>query len=201
MRFAFGILLSFTVVGCAHIDREQALAATSWDVMTDAEIARAAVAESLGELHQVDAIDADGVVVKGTPGFVTREERLAYEHRVDTIIRAQVYGQGPTLELVRIRCEQLQKAGWSSWPRDEGVRREACEYGEVSMHSLFKKPMLQRAFVELMLQAAADPLLAGQAKRKLMALERTGVEPYLFIVQQWERFEGFRPRALVARAP
>ena len=50
-----------------------------------------------------------------------------------------------------------------------------------------------------MLQAAADPLLAGQAKRKLMALERTGVEPYRFIVQQWERFEGFRP--LVARAP
>jgi len=198
MRFACGIFLSFSLLACAHIDREQALAATPWDVMTDAEIARAAVAESLRELHQVD-VSADGVVVKGTPGFVTREERLAYEHRVDALIRAQVYGQGPTLELVRIRCEQLQKAGWSSWPGDKGVRREACEYGEVSMHWLFRKPMLQRAFVELMLQAAADPLLAGQAKRKLMALERTGVEPYRFIVQQWERFEGFRP--LVARAP
>ncbi len=64
----------------------------------------------------------------------------------------------------------------------------------VTVHSLFKKPALQRAFVELMLERAADPILAGQVKRKLVRIERTGVEPYLFIVERWERVEGFRPR-------
>jgi hypothetical protein len=205
MRFAFGILLSFTVVGCAHVDRERALATTAWDVMTDAEIAHAAVAEALGELHLVDAIDGDGLVVKGTSSFGSREERLTYERRVDAIVRAQVYGQGPTLELVHVRCEQLQRAGWAGWPGDERLRRSACEYGELTVHSLYKKPMLQRALVDLMLTAANDPLLAGQVKRKLLRLERTGVEPYLFIVQKWERVEGFRPRTeapapVVARA-
>jgi hypothetical protein len=197
MRNVIGFLLSFTVVGCAHIDREQAMAATSYDVMTDAEIAHVAVAEALGELHQVESIDADGVVSSGRPAFTTREERLAYERRVDALIRAKIYGQGPTLQLVRIRCEQLHKAGWSSWPGDEHARRNACEYGDVatSVHSLFKKPLLHRAFVDLMLDSAADPILAGQVKRKLVQLERSGVEPYLFVVQQWERFEGFRPRA------
>jgi hypothetical protein len=203
MRFAFGILLSFTVVGCAHADRERALATTAWDVMSDGEIAHAAVAEALGELHQVEAIDADGLVVKGTSSFGSREERLTYERRVDAIVRAQVYGQGPTLELVHVRCEQLQRAGWAGWPGDERLRRSACEYGELTVHSLYKKPMLQRALVDLMLTAANDPLLAGQVKRKLLQLERTGVEPYLFIVQKWERVEGFRPRTeapVVARA-
>ncbi len=195
MRNVLGILLSFTVVGCAHVNRDQALAATSYDVMTDAEIARAALAEAVGELHQVDAIDADGVVVSGVPGFGSHEERVAYERRVDALVRAQIYGQGPTLQLVRIACERLQKAGWSSWPRDEG-RGTACDYGDVSMslHSLFKKPMLQRAFVELLLTAAADPMLSSQVKHKLVQLERTGVEPYVFVVQRWEHIEGFRAR-------
>lgn len=196
MRTLLGILLSFTVVGCAHLNREQALAATTYDVMNDAEIARVAVAEALGELHQVDAIDADGVVTSGQSGFHSREERLAFERRVDAILRGKIYGQGPTLQLVRIRCEQLHQAGWSSWPGDARTVVTGCEYGDVSMtvHSLFKKPLLQRAFVEVMLDTAEDPLLAGQVKRKLLALERTGVEPYLFIVGRWERVEGFRPR-------
>jgi hypothetical protein len=173
MRFAFGILLSFTAVGCAHVDRERALATTAWDVMTDAEIAHAAVAEALGELHQVEAIDADGLVVKGTSSFGSREERLTYERRVDAIVRAQVYGQGPTLELVHVRCEQLQRAGWAGWPGDERLRRSACEYGELTVHSLYKKPMLQRALVDLMLTAANDPLLAGCCSSSARASSRT----------------------------
>lgn len=190
------ILLSFAVVGCAHIDREQARAATSYDVMTDAEIARVAIAEATGELHQVDAVDAEGMVVSGRAGFSSREERVAFDRRVDGLLRQKIYGQGPTLQLVRIRCEQLQKAGWASWPGDEAVRHNACEYGNatVSMHSLFKKPQLQRAFVDVMLEAAADPLLAGQVKRKLLKLEQGGIESYVFAIEQWERVEGFRAR-------
>lgn len=197
MRTAiFPLVLGVLVAGCAHIDREQALAATSYDVMTDAEIAQTAIAEALGELHEVASIDSEGVVVQGHPAFTTREERLAYERRVDALVRARIYGQGPTMQLLRVHCERLQRSGWEAWPKDEGAHRLACEYGDasVTLHSLFKKPALQRAFVELMLETAADPLLAGQVKRKLVRLERTGVEPYLFIVERWERVEGFRPR-------
>ena len=189
-------VVGFLVAGCAHIDREQALAATSYDVMTDAEIAQTAIAEALGELHLVASIDAEGVVVQGKAAFTSREERLAYERRVDALVRARIYGQGPTMQLVRIHCERLQRNGWESWPKDDSARL-ACEYGDasVTVHSLFKKPALHRAFVELMLEMAADPILAGQVKRKLVRLERTGVEPYLFIVERWERVEGFRPRS------
>lgn len=196
MRNLLGIVLSFTALGCAHIDREQALAATAYDVMTDAEIANVAVAEALGELHEVDAIDGDGVVTAGRAAFHSRAERLAYERRVDELIRARIYGQGPTLELVRIHCEQLHKAGWAGWPGDEGLRRSACEYGDVSVtvHSLYKKPLLQRAFVEVLLQVTGDSILGNHAKQRLLLLERTGVEPYLLMVERWDRVEGFRPR-------
>jgi hypothetical protein len=184
------------LAGCAHVDRAEALSANLYDVMTDAEIARTAIAEALGELHEVSRIDEQGVVTAGRAAFASREERLAYERRVDALVRAKIYGQGPTLELVRVRCVQLHRAGWAAWPKDEGQVRQACEYGDasVTLHSLFKKPLLQRAFVDVMLEAAEDPLLAGQVKRKLVRLERTGVEPYLFIVERWERVEGFRPR-------
>lgn len=188
--------LVLLAAGCAHVDRTEALSANAFDVMSDAEIARTAIAEALGELHEVAAIDELGVVTQGRAAFASRDERLSFERRVDAIVRAKIYGQGPTLQLVRIRCEQLHRAGWQAWPRNEGVALRACEYGDasVTLHSLFKKPLLQRAFVEVMLEAAEDPLLAGQVKRKLVRLERTGVEPYLFIVERWERVEGFRPR-------
>lgn len=195
MRTIIGFLLSFAVVGCAHIDRAQALAATPYDVMTDAEVANVAVAEALGELHQVSAIDADGVG-SGRAAFATREERLSYERRVDQLIRAKIYGQGPTMELVRIHCEQLHQAGWASWPGDANARRNACEYGDVSMtvHSLFKKPLLHRAYVDLLLEVTHDSILSAHVKQRLLQLERTGVEPYLLAVERWDRVEGFRPR-------
>lgn len=191
------LLLAFLLLtGCAHVDRSEALSANLFDVMSDAEIARAAIAEAVGELHEVSTIDADGVVVEGRAAFASRDERLTFERRVDAIVRAKIYGQGPTLELVRIRCEQLHRAGWVAWPRQQDLARRACEYGDasVTLHSLFKKPLLQRAFIEVMLEAAEDPLLAGQVKRKLVRLERTGVEPYLLMVERWDRVEGFRPR-------
>jgi hypothetical protein len=196
MRTVLGILVSLTVVGCAHIDRKEALAATPWDVMSDAEIASVAVSEALGELHEVSAIDAEGVVTEGKAAFASRDERLTYERRVDAIVRGKIYGQGPTLELVRLHCERLSRAGWASWPGDEKTRLTACEYGDVSMtvHSLYKRPMLQRAFVEVLLGVANDSLLAARAKRRLMQLEKTGVEPYLLMVERWDRVEGFRPR-------
>lgn len=191
----FGVLC-LTSLGCAHIDREQALAATMYDVMTDAEIADVAVAEALGELHQVSAIDSEGVVTSGRAAFKSSAERVAYERRVDAILRAKIYGQGPTLQLVRIHCEQLHKAGWAGWPGDELARRTACEYGDVSMtvHSLFKKPLLQRAFIDVLLQVTSDSILTAHVKRRLLQLERTGVEPYSLMVERWDRVEGFRPR-------
>ncbi|MFT3707109.1 MAG: hypothetical protein QM817_05510 [Archangium sp.] len=190
------LLALVTLAGCAHVDRTEALNANAFDVMSDAEIATAAISESLGELHQVAAIDADGIVVQGQAAFANREERLSFERRVDALVRSRVYGQGPTLQLVRIRCEQLHRAGWEAWPKNEGAQLRGCEYGDTSLtlHSLFKKPALQRAFIELMLDATNDPLLAGQVRRKLVRLERTGVEPYLFVVERWDRVEGFRPR-------
>lgn len=196
MRNVLGILLSFTVVGCAHLDREQALAATSYDVMTDAEIATVAIAEALGELHEVTAIDAEGVVTEGRAAFASRTERLAFERRVEALLRAKIYGQGPALELVRLHCERRARAGWATWPRDERGRSAACEYGDVSLtvHSLFKRPMLQRALVDVLLEVAGDPLLAAKAQRRLLELERVGVEPYLLMVERWDRVEGFRPR-------
>lgn len=196
MRNALGMLLSLTVVGCAHIDREQALAVTSYDVMTDGEIATVAIAEALGELHEVTAIDAEGVVTEGRAAFASRAERLAFERRMESILRGKIYGQGPTLELVRLHCERLARAGWTAWPRDERHRSAACEYGDVSLtvHSLFKKPMLQRALIEVLLDVAADPLLTARARRRLLELARVGVEPYLLMVERWDRVEGFRPR-------
>lgn len=196
MRFA-PFFFSLLVVGCAHVDRAQAVSANVYDVMSDAEVAKLAVHEALGELHQVQVVDAEGVVTVGTPAFANREERLAFERRVDALVRAQVYGQGPTLELVRIRCEQLSRDGWAQWPGDELKHKRACEYGDVSMtvHSLFKKPLLQRALVELMLGVVKDDLFALRARNRLVQLQRTGIEPYLFIVERWERVEGFRPRS------
>lgn len=196
MRNLLKMLLSITALGCAHIDREQALAATPYDVMTDAEIANVAVAEALGELHQVSAIDDDGVVTSGQAAFKSSNERVVYERRVEQLLRARIYGQGPALELLRIRCEQLHKAGWVSWPRDARTRSAVCEYGDVSMtvHSLFKKPLMQRAFVEVLLEVSSDSILRAHARRRLMELERTGVQPYFLMVERWDRVEGFRPR-------
>ena len=196
MRNVLGILVVISTVGCAHIDRQQALAATMYDVMSDAEIANVAIAEALGELHEVKAIDEDGVVTQGRAAFTSRTERLAYERRVDAVIRAKIYGQGPTLQLVRIHCERLHRAGWASWPGDEAARKNACEYGDVSMtvHSLYKKPLLQRAFVDLLLEVTSDSILSAHVKHRLLQLEHTGVEPYLLMVERWDRVEGFRPR-------
>jgi hypothetical protein len=191
------ILVSFWVVGCAHIDRAQAANVTVYGVMTDAEIARVAVQEALGELHEVQAIDADtGVVTRGASAFHSRQERLDFEARVDALVRARVYGQGPTLELVRIRCEALQHSGWAGWPADESAQRRACDYGEdsVTVHSLFKKPLLQRAYVDVLLGAVDDAAFAAHARSRLVELAHLQVEPYLFVVETWERVEGFRPR-------
>lgn len=197
MRSLALILVSFSVVGCAHIDRAAASNVTVYGVMTDAEIARVAVQEALGELHQVEAVDADsGLVTHGRPAFRTRDERLDFERRVDEVLRARVYGQGPTLELVRIRCEALQRAGWEGWPGDASAHRRACDYGDqaVTVHSLFKKPMLQRAYVDVLLGVVDDADFARHARARLAELSRAQVEPYVFVVETWERVEGFRPR-------
>ncbi|MEW6432412.1 MAG: hypothetical protein AB1730_12970 [Myxococcota bacterium] len=197
MRSLLLILASLSAVGCAHIDRAQATNVTVYGVMSDAEIARVAVQEALGELHEVQAVDPDtGVVTAGRSAFHTREERLDFERRVDQLLRARIYGQGPTLELVRIRCEALQRAGWEGWPGDAAASRRACDYGEISMtlHSLFKKPMLQRAYVDVLLGAVDDAAFAAHARARLVELSQTPVEPYLFVVEAWERVEGFRPR-------
>lgn len=197
MRSLALILVSFSVVGCAHIDRAQAEDVTVYGVMNDQEIARIAVQEALGELHEVQAVDADtGVVTAGRSAFRTREERLDFERRVDEVLRARVYGQGPTLELVKIRCEALQRAGWEGWPGDAAASRRACDYGEtsVTVHSLFKKPMLRRAYVDVLLNVVNDDAFAQHARARLSELSSAPVEPYLFVVGTWERVEGFRPR-------
>lgn len=197
MRFTALILLLFSLVGCAHIDRARAAQVTVFQVMSDAEIARTAVEEALGELHEVQEIDAEtGLVTRGQAAFRSRQERLDFEARVDALIRARVYGQGPTLELVRIRCLALQQSGWKGWPEEEATRRRACEYGDelLTLHSLFKKPMLQRAYIDVLLSAVEDADFAGHARARLSELSSARLEPYVFTVEAWERVEGFRPR-------
>ncbi|MCC6334653.1 MAG: hypothetical protein IT380_11800 [Myxococcales bacterium] len=191
------ILLSFAAVGCAHVDRAQATQVTLYEVMSDAEIARAAVEEALGELHEVQEIDAEtGVVTRGQSAFRSRQERLDFERRVDALVRARVYGQGPTLELVRLRCEALQRTGWEGWSADADAHRRACDYGDevVTLHSLFKKPLLQRAYVHVLLDAVGDVEFSRHARARLAELSRAPLEPYVFTVEAWERVDGFRPR-------
>lgn len=172
------------------------MAATAYDVMSDKEIAEVAVKEALGELHQVRSVDENGVVTVGLPAFANREERLAFERRVEALLRAEIYGQGPALELVRIHCEALAQKGWASWPGDVANVRNGCNYGDaiVTLHTLYKKPMMQRAYVDALLVVADDPVLTWHARRQLSTLSQRGVEPYLFVVGNWERVEGFRPR-------
>lgn len=186
----------FGLVGCAHVDRHEAMSATVFDVMSDAEIARLAVAEALGELHVVERVDAEGTVTSGKAAFHSRDERLAFERRVDFLLRKQVYGQGPALELLRTHCQALQRTGWRAWPKDLPKLHAACEYGDtaVTLHSVWKKPMLQRALLDLMVPLAADPLLEEHVAFRLQELSRRGVEPYQLAVERWDRIEGFRPR-------
>ena len=190
------LFFGFALVGCAHVDRQAALSANVFDVMSDAEIARLAVAEALGELHTVERIDADGTVVAGQAAFHSRDERLTYERRVEALLRAQVYGQGPALELLRKHCEQLQQTGWRAWPKDVSKLQSSCAYGDgsVTLHSTWKKPMLQRALLDVLVPLANDPMLQEHVVYRLAELAKKGVEPYRLAVERWDRIEGFRPR-------
>lgn len=184
--------------GCATIDRQQARTATAYDVMTDDEIARAGVREALGELHEVLTIDAEtSVVTAGRSAFQSREERLIFERRIDALVRGRVYGQGPTMELLRIHCEALQRSGWAGWPGDRARLHRACDYGDadVTLHSLFRKPMLQRAYVDLLLAVIGDDAFSTASRERLTRLAEQPLEPYSFVVGAWERVEGFRPRS------
>jgi hypothetical protein len=188
------LLLSLFATGCAHLNQAPAPVSV-FATMSDAQVARLAVQEALGELHQVAAVDADGFA-QGHAAFASRDDRLAFEGRIDSLLRERIYGQGPTLNLVRLACEGQQQAGWADWPADRAANRRACDFGDdlVTVHSLFKKPMLQRAFVDVLLRVVADPAFATHARERLTSLQSVGVEPYTLVVEAWDRIEGFRPR-------
>jgi hypothetical protein len=192
------VLLALAVlplVACAHLDRREVLAANRYDVMTDEEIARTAVKEAVGELHRVDGVAAETGLAQGTPAFASREERLSFDRRVDALVRAHTYGQGPVMELLKVRCERLQHTGWRSFPGDALKRHLDCDYSDAaSVHEVYKKPLMQRAYVDVLLEVAHDAELSESTRLKLDALRARGVEGYSFVVDRWEHLEGFRPR-------
>jgi hypothetical protein len=197
MRALLPCLLSLTAVACAHLDRAQLEEVTVYRVMDDREIARVAVLDALGELHEVQAVDAArGVVTRGRPAFRSREERLDFDRRVDGLLRARIYGQGPALELLRLRCEAALRGEWGEWRWTPSATRRACDPSDVAvtLHSLYRKPRLQRAYVEVLLGVVDDAAFAQHARERLAQLSDAELEPYHFELSAWERLEGFRPR-------
>jgi len=194
MRFG-ALLLTFFAVGCAHIDRAQASGVNRFDVASDQEIARYALTEALGQLNDVVSVDADGRAV-GHAAFASREERLTFDARVHELLAKAIYGQGPSVELVHIHCQHLMRTGWAAWPGDTARNELACRTGDTvtSIHALYRKPMLQRAYVEALLDVVGDQDLARRTRDQLAEIQREGVQGYTIVVEAWDELDGFRPR-------
>jgi len=194
MRIGLTFLVLFSV-GCAHLDRAQAESVNRFDVATDAEIARYAVLEALGQLNEVEAVDPETGHATGHAAFASREERLSFDARVHRLFQQRTYGQGPTVQLVRVRCETLARTGWAAWPADAARADQACTPGDVtSIHSLYRKAAMQRAYVEGLLEVVDDAGFARQTRETLTRIQQGRIEPYVIVVEAWEQLDGFRPR-------
>lgn len=195
MRIGF-LFLTFFAIGCAHIDRAQAGSVNRFDVATDEEIARFAILEALGQVNEVVAVDPTTGRATGQAAFASRDERLTFDRRVHGLFQGRTYGQGPTVELVRIRCEKLARTGWAAWPADASRATHACTAGDAvtSIHTLYRKPALQRAYVEGLLEVVGDADFARRTRETLTDVQQGRIEPYVIVVEAWEQLDGFRPR-------
>jgi len=156
-----------------------------------------AVKEALGELHVVDEIDqVSQEVRRGIPAFATRDERLAYDARLEQALRSKLTGQAPVLDQLTAACTFQQKKGFAVWPREQFKAQALCEWSDasVSLHSLWKKPRLHLVYLTTLLDVVNDPEFTIQVLNKFDALSSQKREAYIFKLGAWDSLEGFRTR-------
>lgn len=141
MRYLVTSVLLF--LGCAHVERAPL---TRLEAMGDEEVARMAVADTLGE-QAVDPL-----------------ERHDFERRVDRLVRQVSPAQGPLMHLLYVRCERSR----ARWILVKPLPRTVCEYAEpgLTLHTLSRKPMLQQAYLEALLQAVPSEAFAAEVRAK-----------------------------------
>lgn len=171
--------------------------ATRFDGLDDKEIARLAVREALGELHIVEDVDqVSQEVVRGTPAFATREERLAFDARLEAALRSKLTGQAPVLDQLTEACAFQQKKGFAVWPKETFKAQAMCAWSDasVSLHSLWKKPRLHLVYLNTLLDVVNDPEFTIQVLNKFDKLSSQKREGYVFKLGAWDSVEGFRTR-------
>ena len=168
-----------------------------FDDMDDAEVARIAVREALGELNQVEVIDAaSGEVQRGVAAFANREERVAFDARLDKAIRSKLTGQAPVLDQLAEACAFQQKRGYDVWPREQFKHQAECSWSDasVSLHSLWKKPRLHLVYLNTLLDVVNDPDYSIHVLYRFDVVSKMPREGYVFKIGSWDTLEGFRPR-------
>jgi hypothetical protein len=171
--------------------------ASRFDQLDDQEIARLAVREALGELNQVEVIDPlSGEVQRGVPAFADRDERIAFDARLDHALRSKLTGQAPVLDQLAEACAFQQKRGFEVWPRDAFKQQAQCAWADasVTLHSLWKKPRLHLVYLNTLLDVVNDPDFSIHALYRFDVLSRKPREGYVFKIGAWDYLEGFRPR-------
>jgi hypothetical protein len=188
------IALALLTSACATTRNQ---AATRFEALDDREIAKLAVQEALGELHVVEAVDqVSQEVVRGTPAFTTREERLAYDARLEQALRSKLTGQQPVLDQLTQVCAFQQKKGFAVWPKEQFKAQALCTWSDasVSIHSLWKKPRLHLVYLNTLLDVVNDPEFTIQVLEKFDHLSNQPREGYVFKLGAWDYVEGFRTR-------
>ena len=186
------IPLALLASACATTSNGSAI---RYDRLDDKEIARLAVREALGELHAVQDIDqASQEVLRGTPAFATREDRLAYDARLEQALRSRLTGQAPVLDQLTEACAFEQKKGFAVWPKETFKAQALCTWSDasVSIHSLWKKPRLHLVYLNTLLDVVNDPEFTILVLNKFDAISKKPREGYVFRLGAWDTVEGFR---------
>ena len=194
MKPTFLIALAALASACATTRNS---AATRFEALDDKEIARMAVKEALGELHVVEDIDqVSQEVRRGVPAFANREERIAFDARLEQALRSKLTGQQPVLDQLTAACAFAQKKGFAVWPKETFKAQSMCEWSDasVSLHSLWKKPRLHLVYLNTLLDVVNDPDFTIQVLNKFDALSNKPREGYVFKLGAWDSVEGFRTR-------
>lgn len=192
MRTPLALAFALVATGCATTQKH-----SRFDAMDDREIARLAVKEALGELHAVEVVDAESsTVTRGTPAFANRDEKVAYDARLEAALRSKLTGQAPVLDQLSAQCLFQQKKGFKVWPKEELKAQAMCTWADasVSLHSLWKKPRLHLIYLNTLLDVVGDPEFTIQTLNKFDQQSEKPREGYVFKLGAWDAVEGFRTR-------
>ena len=170
--------------------------ASRFEDLDDQQVARIAVREALGELNQVQVVDAAGEVQLGQPAFTHHDERVAFEARLDRAIRSRLKGQAPVLDQLAEACAFQQKKGYEVWPRDSFKQQAQCSWADasVTLHSLWKKPRLHLVYLNTLLDVVNDPDFSIHSLYRFDVLSKKPREGYVFKLGASDYLEGFRPQ-------